>query len=93
MNYVAIALTVLAIVAVFYTVRFFRRETEKDRALLALFTPGSVVARGERRYEVLEIDLGFATLQSVEEGEIRIVDLMTPAGTYRNTMPENWVRA
>lgn len=88
-----LVLSVLFLVVAFYAMRFFEREAIKDAALLALFAPGSVVTSGTREYRVLEIDLGFATLQSVGEGDIRIVDLMTPAGTLRNTMTEQWTRA
>lgn len=70
--------------------RTYNRQTE---SLLAMFSRGNRVRdRLGREYVVTESDtVGFVFLRpSKSAPTLRLVDLMTPAGTYRTSLLQDW---
>ena len=75
------------------TTRTYNRQTE---SLLAMFSRGNRVRdRLGREYVVTESDtVGFVFLRpSKSASTLRLVDLMTPAGTYRTSLLQDWTPA
>ena len=75
------------------TTRTYNRQTE---SLLAMFSRGNRVRdRLGREYVVTESDtVGFVFLRpSKSAPTLRLVDLMTPAGTYRTSLLQDWTPA
>ena len=73
--------------------RTYNRQTE---SLLAMFSRGNRVRdRLGREYVVTESDtVGFVFLRpSKSAPTLRLVDLMTPAGTYRTSLLQDWTPA
>ena len=73
--------------------RTYNRQTE---SLLAMFSRGNRVRdRLGREYVVTESDTaGFVFLRpSKSAPTLRLVDLMTPAGTYRTSLLQDWTPA
>lgn len=75
-------------------VMFFVREGNRVEQLLAMFAKGEVVRRGSVDYMVLDEDCGFVTLQAMDGSRrLRVLDLMTGAGTYRHDIMQTWSKA
>ena len=73
--------------------RTYNRQKE---SLLAMFSKGNRVRDGQgREYVVTAFDsLGFVFLRpSKSAPTLRLVDLMTPAGTYRTSLLQDWTPA
>ncbi len=73
--------------------RTYNRQTE---SLLAMFSRGNRVRdRLGREYVVTDSDtVGFVFLRpSKSAPTLRLVDLMTPAGTYRTSLLQDWTPA
>ena len=73
--------------------RTYNRQTE---SLLAMFSRGNRVRdRLGREYVVTESDtVGFVFLRPLKSAPtLRLVDLMTSAGTYRTSLLQDWTPA
>ena len=85
-----------AVVATFVVIRAMRAYERQACALLTMFSKGNRVRdRLGREYVVTESDtVGFVFLRpSKSAPTLRLVDLMTPAGTYRTDLLHNWTPA
>ena len=86
----------LTIMGVAFFVRDMRIYSRQTNALIAMFSKGNRVRdRQGREYVVTVFDsLGFAFLRpSLSDPRLRLVDLMTPAGTYRISLLQQWTPA
>lgn len=93
-SYLLLLASSVAGIAVLLTiVRFFAQENKRVAHLLALFAPGTVVQAGEHSYRVIDESCGFVHLRAVDgTHKLRLLDLMTPAGTYRRDLLSVWSR-
>jgi len=70
----------------------FKREAARQEKLNQLFKPGNIVRhrRSGLCYEVAVVDLHFVLLENEEKGSSFVLDLMTPAGTIRTEIADDW---
>jgi hypothetical protein len=86
----------LAALVVGIGIRATRTYNRQKESLLAMFSRGNRVRdRLGREYVVTESDtVGFVFLRpSKSAPTLRLVDLMTPAGTYRTSLLQDWTPA
>lgn len=71
---------------------YFRAERARHQKLKQLFKQGHIVQnlRSGLTYEVLEVDLNFVWLANDSTGASFVLDLMTPAGTLRTEIADEW---
>ena len=83
-------------VGTFVVIRAMRTYERQACALLTMFSTGNRVRDGQgREYVVTESDTaGFVFLRpSKSAPTLRLVDLMTPVGTYRTSLLQDWTPA
>ena len=88
-----ITASLLAALVVGTGIRATRTYNLQTESLLAMFSRGNRVRdRLGREYVVTESDtVGFVFLRpSKPAPTLRLVDLMTPAGTYRTSLLQDW---
>ena len=94
-------ITAFLFAVVVVVIRAMRAYERQSCALLTMFSKGRRVRDGQgREYVVTVFDsLGFVFLRPTLSGPtlsgptLRLVDLMTPAGTYRTDLLHNWTPA
>ena len=89
-------ITAFLFAVVVVVIRAMRAYERQACALLTMFSKGNRVRDGQgREYVVTVFDsLGFVFLRPTLSGPtLRLVDLMTPAGTYRTDLLHNWTPA
>lgn len=96
MLFITTFLFAVVVVGTFVVIRAMRAYERQSCALLTMFSKGRRVRDGQgREYVVTVFDsLGFVFLRPTLSGPtLRLVDLMTPAGTYRTDLLHNWTPA
>ena len=89
-------ITAFLFAVVVVVIRAMRAYERQSCALLTMFSKGRRVRDGQgREYVVTVFDSsGFVFLRPTLSGPtLRLVDLMTPAGTYRTDLLHNWTPA
>ena len=94
-------ITAFLFAVVVVVIRAMRAYERQSCALLTMFSKGRRVRDGQgREYVVTVFDsLGYVFLRPTLSGPtlsgptLRLVDLMTPAGTYRTDLLHNWTPA
>ncbi len=84
------------VVVTFVVIRAMRAYERQACALLTMFSKGNRVRdRLGREYVVTESDtVGFVFLRPLKSAPtLRLVDLMTSAGTYRTSLLQDWTPA